>query len=288
MKSKSVILTSLFLSFSFNSCQNLLNLLQQTRIKHPEVSVTKAEVTGLSFSQLEMLFDLKVKNPNSIGIKLQGLDYQVLINENSFLNGNQIQGIDIAAFAENSVNIPVIFKFSEMYQTISSLMSEDTSVYRLNGGLTFDLPVLGVTRIPVSKQGTLPLPKIPHIRLAGIKLNSLNMLGANLELKLIIDNPNTFSVLLNKITYELTVNGLNWIQGQTNSALSLTGTKDQTVTIPLTLNFMQIGTSVYPLISSGKNLSYHLTGNLDAAVPDLMILPSSLPFAESGQVDLKK
>jgi LEA14-like dessication related protein len=288
MKSSGSHLILLILLLTLSACQNILNVLQQTQIKRPEVSVTKTEITGLSFTHLEMLFDLSVKNPNSVGIKLQGLDYKVLINDNSFLNGNQVQGIEIAAQAENAIQIPVTFKFTELYQGITSLMSQDTSVYHFDGGLTFDLPVLGATRVPVSKKGIIPLPKIPHIRLEGIKLNSLNLTGAKLELKLNIDNPNAFDVLLNTLTYGLTVNGLNWVQGQTNSSLSLSGKKDQTVTIPLTLNLMQMGTSVYQLLMGGKNLSYQLTGDLNVSVPQLMMSPSALPFDQSGQIDLKK
>ena len=288
MKSIRIFLSLSLLACILNSCDALLSLLQQSRVKPPEVSVSKAEITGLSLTQLDLQFDLNVKNNNSLAVTLQGLDYQLLVNDNSFLSGNQNQGISIAAYADNKVSLPLSLKLVDIYKTISSLLNQDTSTYQLNCGLTFDLPVLGVTRIPISNKGMVPLPKIPNIKLEGIKLNNLNLTGANLELKLNVDNPNVFAVLLNSIHYNLNVNGLNWVEGQTPSNLTLKEKKNQTVSIPLTLNFIQIGTSAYQMLTGNKDLSYQLNGALDLSVPKMNIPMSSFSFDQNGQVTVKK
>ncbi len=288
MKFYRITLTLITIPFLLCSCQNVLNLLQQSQIKTPEVSIAKTEITGLSFTQLDLLFDLNIKNTNGLAIQLQGLDYQLLINDNSFLSGNQNQGIEIAAYADNKVSLPLTLKLVDMYKTITSLINQDTSAYQLNCGLTFDLPVLGATRVPISKTGSVPLPKIPNVSLGGIKLNSLNLNGANLELKLNVENSNAFAVLLNNLNYGLTVNGVNWVQGQTVKGFSLNEKKDQTLTLPLSLNFIQIGTSVYQLLSSNKALSFKLNGDLNLSVPNLGIPQSTFSFDQSGETNLKK
>jgi LEA14-like dessication related protein len=274
--------------FVLYSCQNVLNLLQQSQIKPPEVSIARTAITGLSFTQLDLQFDLNIKNPNGLAIKLQGLDYQLSVNDNSFLSGDQTKGIEIAAYADNKVALPLTLKLVDLYKTVTSLANQDTSAYQLNCGLTFDLPVLGATRIPISKTGSVPLPKIPSVSLGGIKLNSLNLNGANLELKLNVENSNAFSVLFNNLNYGLSVNGVNWVQGQTVKSFSLNEKKNQTLTLPITLNFLQIGSSVYQLLNSNKTLSFKLDGDLNLAVPNLGISPSTYSFDQSGETNLKK
>ncbi len=288
MKSYRSLFIIMIIPFLLFSCQNVLNLLQQSQIKPPEVSVANTSITGLSFTELTLLFDLNIKNTNNLAIKLQGLDYQLLINDNSFLSGNQNQGIEIAAYADNIVSLPLTLKLVDMYQTVTSLINQDTSAYQLDCGLTFDLPVLGATRIPISKKGSVPLPKIPNVSLEGIKLNSLNLAGANLELKLNVKNANAFAVLFNNLNYGLAVNGVNWVQAAAVKGFSLNEKKNQTLTLPLSLNFIQIGSSVYQLLSSNKPLSFKLNGDLNLSVPNLGIPQSTFSFDQSGETSLKK
>ena len=288
MKSFSRLFIIMIIPFLLFSCQNVLNLLQQSQIKPPEVSVANTSITGLSFTELTLLFDLKIKNTNNLAIKLQGLDYRLLINDNAFLSGNQNQGIEIAAYADNIVSLPLTLKLVDMYKTITSLINQDTTAYQLDCGLTFDLPVLGATRIPISKKGSVPLPKIPNVSLEGIKLNSLNLAGANLELKLNVKNANAFAVLFNSLNYGLVVNGVNWVQAAAVKGFALNEKKTQTLTLPLSLNFLQIGSSVYQLLSSNKPLTFQLNGDLDLSVPNLGIPKSTFSFDQSGETSLKK
>jgi LEA14-like dessication related protein len=288
MKSYRSLFSLIIIPFLAVSCQNVLNLLQQSQIKPPEVSIVNTSITGLSFAELNLLFDLNIKNTNGLAIKLQGLDYQLLINDNSFLSGNQNQGIEIAAYADNKVSLPLTLNLVDLYKTVASLINQDTSAYQLSCGLTFDLPVLGATRIPISKTGSIPLPKIPNVSLEGLKLNSLNLTGANLELKLNVKNANAFAVLFNNLNYGLTVNGVNWVQGQTVKGFSLNEKKNQTLTLPLSLNFIQIGSAVYQSLSSNKALSFKLNGDLNLAVPNLGIPQSTYSFDQSGETNLKK
>jgi LEA14-like dessication related protein len=288
MKFYRSLFSLIIIPFLSLSCQNLLNLLQQSQIKPPLVSITNTSITGLSFTELNLLFDLNIKNTNGLAIKLQGLDYQLLINDNSLLSGNQNQGIEIAAYADNKVSLPLTLNLADMYKTVASLIDQDTSAYQLNCGLTFDLPVLGATRIPITKTGSVPLPKIPNVSLQGIKLNNLNLAGANLELKLNVKNANAFAVLLNNLNYGLTVNGVNWIQGQTVKGFSLNEKQNQTLTLPLSLNFVQLGTAVYQLLSSNKPLYFKLNGDLNLTVPQLAIPQSTFSFDQNGETNLKK
>jgi LEA14-like dessication related protein len=288
MKTKMYYILAALVLPPFYSCQNVLNLLQQTSLKNPTVSVLNTEITGLSFSQIDLQFDFNVHNPNSIAVKLQGMDYQLRVNENSFLSGDQVQGIDINANSDNKVTLPLTLKFVDLYQTVSSLLSQDTSVYQLNCGLTFDVPVLGTVRIPVAKAGSLPLLKLPHVRLEGIRLNNLNLLGANLEIKLNIENTNGFALLLNQLNYNLNVNGVNWVQGQAPAGFTLDEKGNRIVSIPLALNFTQIGSSVYQLLSGNQDITYRLSGDANLTVPKSIIQTSSFVFDQNGQVKLKK
>jgi len=154
------------------SCSSVQELLE-TGVQKPKVEFVGMKLTGLSFYDLDLLFDLKVTNPNVVGITLAGFDYDFLINSRSFVNGNQDKGITIASHGESRIQIPVSLQFADIYQTVTNLGSQDSTTYQINTGFSFELPVLGVQRVPVSHSGSIPLLELPSVSIGSLKLLSL-------------------------------------------------------------------------------------------------------------------
>ncbi|HGJ64667.1 TPA: hypothetical protein ENS27_04675, partial [bacterium] len=196
------------LALSINSC-SIINGLVKERVKEPKVDFLDAKISGLSLEAVDLLFDLKIYNPNNIGVKLAKFDYDLLLNGNPFVNGNQNKGIEIPSLGEENIQLPLTLKYSDIYRTFQNLREEGLSNYQMKFGLSFDVPVLGAIRIPVSKSGELPMIKIPKISFGALRLDKLNLTGADLKLSLKLNNPNIFSMILSKMQYDFKINGLN-------------------------------------------------------------------------------
>ena len=65
----------LCLAIIIPSCANLSKMLNQMNIKEPVASVEDAKITGLDFEKIDLIFGIDVKNPNTIGIAMDGFDY---------------------------------------------------------------------------------------------------------------------------------------------------------------------------------------------------------------------
>ena len=139
-------LFSICLTVFAPSCANLSQLLNQMNIKQPVAKVSDAKLTALSFEKVDLLFGIDISNPNSIGIALDGFDYDLLLNDNSFITGEQTEKLNIAAGKTSRVNFPVSLKFTDIYAMYTSLRNIDSTKYQVKLGLIFNLPVLG--RIP--------------------------------------------------------------------------------------------------------------------------------------------
>jgi LEA14-like dessication related protein len=107
----------------FAGCANLSQVLNQMSIKEPRASVVDARLKGLNFDQVDLLFDINIDNPNSIGITLDGFDYDLQFNDNSFLSGEQKKTINIAAQGSSRIDFPVSLKFADIYNMFRSLQS---------------------------------------------------------------------------------------------------------------------------------------------------------------------
>ncbi len=285
MKNKalfSLMLLPLLLIFACATLQQLAN------VQKPQVTVGKIKLTKLTFDNVDLAINLNIKNPNPVAATLAGFDYNFMLNGKSFVTGNQTKQTTISANGSSTLEIPISLTFKQIYDTYKSLKNNDSTGYTIAAGLIFDLPLLGKTRIPVQKSGNLPLAKLPSVKLSSIKLKSLNFSSAKLELQLKLDNPNAFSLNINKLNYDFVVNNKKWGMGQIAQALQINEKGSSIIKIPLSLNFMEIGRTVYNMVTGNSGLNYELKGDV-ALTSSLKMMPQlSLPFVRTGNIKISR
>lgn len=256
------------------------------QVQKPTLKFQKVRFTGMSFETVDLAFDVKITNPNPLSASLAGFDYDFQIDGASFLSGQQPTQLTIAANAESELEIPLTLKFKDLYQTYQSLKNRDSSAYKIDTGLMFNLPVLGKTRVPVSHEGHLPLIKLPDVKLGSLKLKNISFTGADLELKLNIDNPNNFNLLMNKLDYNFSINGTTWAKGLTQNTMNIKEKGESAITIPVSLSFSKMGRTIYNVIMGNEKLNYDLKGNLDVNSSLPLLGQVNLPIDQSGQINI--
>lgn len=286
IKNTMILFFALSLILSGSGCSMIGTLIGRTRIKEPEVSFIGAELSKLSFDAVDFLFDLKIKNPNKIGIKLASFDYDFLINESSFIKGTQDRGLEIAGNGEETIRFPLSLRFSDLYQAFQILRNQGISSYRINVGLSFDIPILGAIRIPISKSGEFPLVKIPKISLDSVILENISLSGASLKIALKLNNPNIFAIILSNIKYQFNINGQNLISGNMEQKIQVNENNENIIQIPVSVNFLQAGMAIQQILTGNDNLNYQLKGNLDITTSHQLLEQLNLPFDLSGVVKL--
>jgi LEA14-like dessication related protein len=279
---------ALFGLAALSACSSLGSLAGQAGVERPQVAFTAARLTGLSFDRVDLQFDVTITNPNPLGVKLAGFRYDLSVNENTFLQGTEEQEVVIAARGESTVPIPLTLSFDHLYKTFQSLRQEDATTYLLQCAFLFDLPVIGTVELPASKGGDFPLPKIPAIDIQGIQVEQMSPLGAELVLGIAVDNPNAFSMILEGMQYQFEVNGLSWASGETGRRINIAEKGDGLVQIPISLDFVTMGASIYALLTEERPLDYQLQGDLDISSSLPLLGRTHIPFDRSGQTEVFK
>ncbi len=249
-------------------------------VKKPELSVSDVNITDFSLQDVELTFDVDVDNPNQIAINLASYDFDFLIDQNSFVQGNQPLSTEIKSVSTSTIQVPVRFTFSDLYNTFSGIRDKDETAYEFDAVIGVDLPVLGLREIPLKKSGTIPVVKTPKISASGLSVKNISFTKADLELELSIDNPNAFGVSLDDLNYTVDINGLKSISGSSNSAVDIQEKSTGSVKIPVSLNFLELGRTAYNLLTSDESLEYSLDGST--------LLDTSLPFFKESEYDFNR
>ncbi len=279
---RSSVFLAIILIAGCASVQNLMN------INKPDVTVQNVRITGLTFNTIDLSFILAIDNPNAISISLAGFDYNLILNENSFLKGQQEKAISIESRSISQVDIPLQLSFKDIYNTFNTLSNKDSSDYEAKFGLNFNLPILGNTRIPISKKGKIPLLRLPSVKVSSLKLNKIGFTSASLNLALQVSNSNPLQFLLNQFQYDFQVAGKSWASGISDKKIQIARNGNSEIDIPIELNFLQMGQTAYQLLTGGNQIDYQFDGNINFDTSAEMLKNVNLPINTSGKIDLTR
>jgi len=143
-----------------------------------------------------------------------------------------------------------------------------------------------MTRIPFDTGGEFPAVKLPNIKVGGLKVKKLDLSGAEMELKLHMKNPNAFDMILNSIDYQLAVNGRTWAKGLGRERTQVMKKGEASIGIPISLDFAQMGFSVYQALAGKKKLDYQFQGNLDVGSSLPLLKQATIPIDRSGRLNI--
>ncbi len=278
-----VILHSLLTT---SGCAIIDAILGEGRVQEPVVNVESVNVGDVSFEALKLLFDINIENPNQLGITLSSFDYELLLNEKSFVRGDQPEGMQIEAEASNTVRVPISLTFRDIIESVQSVVDQDSSQYQFKSGFAFNLPVIGDVRIPVSRTGAIPVIKKPSLNIASFNIKNISFTGADAVLRLKLNNPNFFSFELKQLQYNFSIDGINVLRGTADKSITITQDDESTIEIPLSLNFVDFGQSIYRILRGEQDAQFRFTGSALFASSIDFFQNIPLDFDQSGALPL--
>jgi LEA14-like dessication related protein len=281
-----LLLTALFQLVLLTSCATLEKVGQALEGQRPTAQVEGLRLTGLDMNGVDLAFDVAVDNPNPIGISLAALDYDLKLFGSSFIQGDQPMGMKLSANGRSQVEVPVRMGFQQLLDSYRQLKGADEVGYELDLGMGFEVPVLGQVRVPASYQGKLPIPEMPSVSLSSVDVEQLTLSGAKLLLELQVDNPNRFALQLDKLDYNLKLNGYDVGGGVVNQAVKVKQDGRGVISLPLSLNFSQAGMGLYKALL-GNGVKYDLSGLMKASGSNPILSGFTIPLDKKGSVGLK-
>ena len=260
------ILLLTVLSLIIYGCASLEGVLNLSR---PTAKIEQVEMTGLTFERVDLLLYVRIENPNPVGARLAGLDYDLRIEDASIVKGNLEKGIELKSGGSSLVEVPVSVGFSEIFTTVEAAAARDKLDYGINLGLAVALPGYGTIRIPLEHRGTLPVPRLPELRIESLRVTRVTLTRIDLEVNMKVANPNSFDLRLSGFSYDLSVAGRSWVEGREVPALAFGAGQESVATLPLSLNIVEVGRSVVDTLSGNRSLDYRFSGQttIDTGLP---------------------
>lgn len=127
---------------------NIANPSYSLRNIRPRVDIA----IPLSSSSIDLEFDLAVDNPNSVGLRLDRVDFDLLINGSQILRSTSSQRISIPARGRGDVFLRTRIGYREvrsMFRELADVIQGNRARYELRGNAYYNTPV-GNRQFPVT------------------------------------------------------------------------------------------------------------------------------------------
>ena len=252
----------------------------------PTARLTDTRLTNISFEQADLVFDLAVQNRNPFAISLAGLEYDLKIENRSLVSGITAQGLKIEPAATSKVELPVTLKFADLKKLPGELWQQDKFSYQLDSRFIVDLPVIGNYAIPLAKQGELPVPRLPRVSLNDVTVRNLSISSAELVAHVEIENPNAFDLVFTDFDYRLKINRQEWGQGRIKDDIRVPEKGRSTIDIPLKLDMLSMGRTVYQALADRQALEYQLSGEATLDTGLELLRNFRMPLDVEGKASL--
>jgi LEA14-like dessication related protein len=135
-----------------------------TGFKRPEIELENVEIGSLGLSGGTLLVNVRVTNPNPIGVRADDLKYELVVRAprdsasadawRRLSSGSYTQEIEVGARQTRTVQVPVDFRYSELGDAFRSVLRSGQISYRANG--TVRVRAAGASReVPFRKTGSV-------------------------------------------------------------------------------------------------------------------------------------
>lgn len=250
----------------------------------PSARIAGARIAGLNLQQAELVFDVEIGNPYAISLPMLDLTYALASSGTRFLEGSIKPEQSIPARGTATVQVPATVSFASLMKVLHQIRPGSVVPYKVDLTAAVEAPLLGRLVVPVSREGELPVPAVPKIELAELRLDSFSVdeIRANARVKM--TNTNRFALDLARLALNLAVGGKQLARTQAGKPGRLEPGESGTFDLALSISPVSVGTAVVNILR-GSRASYALTGELEAVTPFGVL---SLPLSSAGTASITR
>jgi len=268
--------------FALGGCATLG---QYVHFQEPDARVTGVALRGFSLEDVTLAFDVEVTNPYSVPLPLVDLDYALSSGGAPFVSGQAALSGTVPAMSSRKVSLPATITYSRLLNALSGVRPGAVVPYAADLGLSVDAPVLGRLRIPLRKEGELPVPAVPKVKIADVQWDRLGLNEARGHITLNVANTNDFPLDFSEMSYTLSVNHSRVAGSTMEKPVSFAaGGGEGTIEIPVSFSPVNLGLGLFQALMSGE-ATFSLKGNMDVSTP---YGPLAIPVDETQRLSFQK
>jgi LEA14-like dessication related protein len=159
-------------------------------------------------------------------------------------------GLAVPAKGTAPVTFPVRVRWRDVPDLLRLVATREDVAFKVSGNAAVDGP-LGEVDVPFSREGRFDLPRVPVVRLDGVRVRELSLTNVSLDLRLQITNGNKFALPVGALAYGLRLGGEDVASGAGHPLAMVPPGGSAAVSIPIRLSLAAAGGAIRRLLEGG-------------------------------------
>jgi LEA14-like dessication related protein len=234
----------------------------------PQVSFDRLAIKDVSFEKVDTAVVLAVRNPYPLKVSLASFAWDLSLDGHHLVGGKGKNGLTLDPSGTSRVRVPVSVAFRDLVDLVGVGKGKDQVPFTVTGSMGFDTP-LGQVKLPWRGKGAFPVLRVPRVKLAGLRLKNLDVgsLSATLALDLALSHDQGSTLTFHGLDYGLSFGGHHVLDGKVEKVAAVAPGATSTVSLPLTVSLVAVGSTVADAIRSHGALDVGFDAKVQVDTP---------------------
>ena len=282
MRSSALVLLSCIILASTTGCAAVSDMV--AGLDKPTANIASVAIAGLDMQGVDLVFDVELHNPYSVGLPLLALDYAVQHGGATFLSGASRDADTVPANSSRTIPIHARVDYLPMMKLLGDVRPGNVVDYLVHIDLAVDAPAIGRMTLPLQDEGRFPVPNVPKIAVSSVNWDSISWTEAAASMTLDIQNTNDFPFDLSKLLYALKLGGTPVAQSQITNPGSFSPGENRSMDLRFSVKPSDLGLGFFRMLS-GSGSGYDLGGSMDLGTAFGNL---NVPFETSGNTSFSR
>jgi LEA14-like dessication related protein len=263
-------------TLALSGCATLSGLFEDA-IEDPQVTILGVELRGMSLDTISTTFQVKIDNPNAIGLYLAGIEYQLNVDGKRFAQGQSQDSVLLVPLGATEATLDVDFPLDSAGRPLLEVLKKDRVHYTLD--TVFLVGTKGTNlAIPARFEGDVDLPKAPEVDVVEVAFPEVSREGIQVRLVTHVTNPNAFDIPIDELRVSFFFGGREILKNQPIAGVVLPQGQTTVVPVDFTVSLADLGVSLGAL-ADRPELRWKLVMRLVSG-------NNILPYDRGGQTSL--
>ncbi len=125
-------------------------------IEVPSFTIRGVTLRPLSFTGMNLLLDIDVRNPNRFDLQFKSFEYTVYLKNEAVGNGSLENELLIPSSSTTRIKVPLSARFKDLSNSLKTILTEGDLPYKIEGKATVKT-VFGSRQFTFSNEGHINL-----------------------------------------------------------------------------------------------------------------------------------
>lgn len=253
----------------------------------PELELATIQVKSIEDEVITLQLSALMHNKMPVSYGVDTLQYNVYLEGVLVAESTYPKGISVAANDNSRINLPVSIyqdKINQVLQRVEQNRANDSIRINMKADLYTDLP-LAPDPVELSISKLFYFVRQPQISVSNVRVDKFGFDQSEVEMLILVDNPNQFSFSFRQTDYEFRVDNERIAKGAIRKATNIVAQDSTTFIIPFQVNLDKVGENAFNLLFQPKSTGYNFSLSTRIDADNEVINDARIRISMSGKLE---